>query len=143
MISPGRPFRYSEGTHQNGMRDAVYQTGPQIVYGTTSVYRVEQRENRDDTNVEQERLSYVLRPLYQDGRILNPSREPQGRYGPPDLPGGSGAVDRQHPSDPGPSRSYPWVPLKALYHIVLKRCTCVDLLQLAMLVYAKKQEAEP
>ena len=82
MISPGRPFRYSEGTHQNGMRDAVYQTGPQIVYGTTSVYRVEQRENRDDTNVEQERLSYVLRPLYQDGRILTPVENPKVVMGP-------------------------------------------------------------
>ena len=120
----------------------MFQIGDKLVYGGTGVCLVEDITTVDMPGGDKNRLYYILKPLYQDGVIRTPvdnekvfKRPILTREQAEEL------IDRIPTMQALPYHEKNLSLLRGYYQKRLASCRCEDILETAMSIYAKKQEA--
>jgi CarD family transcriptional regulator len=121
----------------------MFQVGDLIIYGNTGVCKVTDVTTIDSQGIDLTQLYYVLKPLYQNGRILTPTNNTQV-FMRPIIP----KDEAERLIDMIPSihaKAYHSRDLKQLsehYGAILNTHDCGKLIELGMSLYEKKQDAE-
>ena len=117
----------------------MYQPGDMIIYGSSGVCEVKEITAKEIQKGEQ-RLFYVLSPLYQDGVIMIPVDT--GVFMRPVISREEALalIDRIPAMEPEAYHNGVKRELEEHYSAYLKSHDCNDLIALAMSIYAKKRE---
>ncbi len=120
----------------------MFEVGQLIVYGSTGVCRVKEitTMNVDD---DEERLYYLLEPLFQDCSIATPAENPKV-YMRPILTReeANALIDKIPTLQAEAFHSHALREVAEHYESVINAHDCVELVELTMSIYAKKRYAE-
>jgi len=117
----------------------MYQPGDMIIYGSTGVCEVKEIIQKEYQKGE-EKLFYVLAPLYQDGVIYTPVESKVFMRPVITKDEALALIDRIPTMETAAYHSNVLRDLEDHYNTYLKSHDCSDLIELAMSIYAKKQD---
>lgn len=121
----------------------MYENGDLVVYGSTGVCRVEGVVKPYSHGADRDRLFYQLNPLYQEGTIFTPVEGGKVQMRPVMSSDEARNLIAQIPSvQVEPCRERTLQLLAQKYQSALQSGNCLNLLKLAMSVYAKREQAE-
>lgn len=118
----------------------MYQTGDLVLYGSTGVCRVSEIKKQNFPSTGEQKLYYVLRPLYQDCVISAPVDSDKVFIRPIISKEEAQELIRQIPDiQARADNSKASRELSEHYDALLKTHDCRDLVKLTMSIYTKKQ----
>lgn len=122
--------------------DNMFRIGDKIVYGSTGVCMVEDITTVNLRGVDKNRLYYILKPLYQDGIIRTPVDNDKVFKRPVITRQEAEALVDMIPTVKASAYNEKnLAQLRSHYQEYLGSFDCADLIELAMSIYAKKQDA--
>lgn len=120
----------------------MFRIGDKIVYGSTGVCMVEDITTVNLRGVDKNRLYYILKPLYQDGIIRTPVDNDKVFKRPVITRQEAEALVDMIPTVKASAYNEKnLAQLRSHYQEYLGSFDCADLIELAMSIYAKKQDA--
>lgn len=120
----------------------MFRIGDKIVYGSTGVCTVEDITTVNLRGVDKNRLYYILKPLYQDGIIRTPVDNDKVFKRPVITRQEAEALVDMIPTVKASAYNEKnLAQLRSHYQEYLGSFDCADLIELAMSIYAKKQDA--
>lgn len=117
----------------------MYQPGDMIIYGSTGVCKVE-AITTPDFEKDKSKLYYALSPVYQDGMIYTPVDTKAFMRPVISKEEADALIDKIPTMEIEAYHNKALRELEEHYNIYLKSHDCADLIELAMSIYAKKQD---
>lgn len=120
----------------------MYQVGDLVLYGSTGVCRVSEIKKQDFPSTGEQKLYYVLRPLYQECVISTPVDSDKVFIRPIiSKAEANRLIDRMPTIHAQAYHSKVSRELAEHYEALLKSHDCADWVELTMSIYTKKQDA--